>query len=299
MPDYEFSPASGDRPRSWISKQVLIVLGVCLPVILALAIWVGVLTWRQSSMGATDHVSAIVLGRCLTYTRNMHPELRNQDCKKILNTFTSAFVSKDPCNITKEDYQPLIDLVTQTVPCNKTLFWSRSKELAHQYSGIQKEMFTLEDTLLGYIADNLVWCGDPRTSEVKEEFCPYRNENCSSTATSVFWTVVSQKACQVCPMRETSGASVLQRPDVSPLPWCLDLQPPCSHQHAQHQMHRCRADVEEGLPPRCEHRDGNLFLQRLEIVYVIGIAFIVICRHSKVLLYKFRMKILYCYFMFM
>lgn len=193
MPDYEFSPASGDRPRSWISKQVLIVLGVCLPVILALAIWVGVLTWRQSSMGATDHVSAIVLGRCLTYTRNMHPELRNQDCKKILNTFTSAFVSKDPCNITKEDYQPLIDLVTQTVPCNKTLLWSRSKELAHQYSGIQKEMFTLEDTLLGYIADNLVWCGDPRTSEVKEEFCPYRNENCSSTATSVFWTVVSQK----------------------------------------------------------------------------------------------------------
>ncbi|XP_062068991.1 ADP-ribosyl cyclase/cyclic ADP-ribose hydrolase 1 isoform X2 [Lepus europaeus] len=118
---------------------------------------------------------------------------RNQDCKKILNAFTSAFVSKDPCSITKEDYQPLINLVTQTVPCNKTLFWSRSKELAHQYSGIQNEMFTLEDTLLGYIADDLVWCGDPRTSEVKEEFCPYRNENCSSTATSVFWTVVSQK----------------------------------------------------------------------------------------------------------
>lgn len=25
-------------------------------------------------------------------------------------------------------------------------------------------MFTLEDTLLGYIADDLRWCGDPSTS---------------------------------------------------------------------------------------------------------------------------------------
>ena len=32
--------------------------------------------------------------------------------------------------------------------------------MAHQYTKVQREMFTLEDTLLGYIADDLSWCGD-------------------------------------------------------------------------------------------------------------------------------------------
>ncbi|GAB1289627.1 ADP-ribosyl cyclase/cyclic ADP-ribose hydrolase 1 [Apodemus speciosus] len=89
----------------------------------------------------------------------------DQDCKKILSTFKQAFVSKNPCNITREDYAPLAKLVTQTIPCNKTLFWSKSKHLAHQYTWIQGKMFTLEDTLLGYIADDLRWCGDPSTSD--------------------------------------------------------------------------------------------------------------------------------------
>ena len=31
----------------------------------------------------------------------------------------SAFISKDPCKATKEDYKPLLDLAYPTVPCDK------------------------------------------------------------------------------------------------------------------------------------------------------------------------------------
>lgn len=47
---------------------------------------------------------------------------------------------------------------------SQSLFWSKTKVLAHQYSLVHGKMFTLEDTLLGYIADDLTWCGDPSTS---------------------------------------------------------------------------------------------------------------------------------------
>lgn len=63
--------------------------------------------------------------------------------------------------------QPLdlfLDLLNCVFILSQTLFWSKSKHLAHQYTLVQGSIFTLEDTLLGYIADDLRWCGDPSTS---------------------------------------------------------------------------------------------------------------------------------------
>ncbi|XP_073898679.1 ADP-ribosyl cyclase/cyclic ADP-ribose hydrolase 1 isoform X2 [Castor canadensis] len=121
------------------------------------------------------------------------PGPRDKDCLKIMDAFKGAFISKNPCSITKEDYEPLIKMDTQTIPCNKTLFWSKSKELAHQYTWVQGKMLTLEDTLLGYIADDLQWCGDPSTSEMNYESCPHWKKNCPNNPRSVFWHVISQK----------------------------------------------------------------------------------------------------------
>ncbi|KAJ8790050.1 hypothetical protein J1605_004802 [Eschrichtius robustus] len=90
----------------------------------------------------------------------MSKYITDRDCQKIREAFRNAFISKDPCSATEEDYHPLMKLVNQTVPCDKTVFWSKTKKLAHQYTKVQREMFTLEDTLLGYIADDLSWCGD-------------------------------------------------------------------------------------------------------------------------------------------
>ncbi|KAG3276877.1 ADP-ribosyl cyclase/cyclic ADP-ribose hydrolase 1 [Ictidomys tridecemlineatus] len=202
MSSYEFSPVrSGEEPCCRISKKALIGSGVGLLVV-SLAVVVAVVVLKVRSppellewhgRGTTSHFSEIVLGRCFTYTQLIRPELRDQDCRKILDAFKSAFLSKNPCNITKEDYQPLLKLDTQTIACNKTLFWSKLKDLAHQYTGVQQELVTLEDTLLGYMADRLTWCGDPSTSDLNYQSCPHWRNDCSNNPGSVFWKAISQK----------------------------------------------------------------------------------------------------------
>uniref|UniRef100_A0A8C5KCQ4 ADP-ribosyl cyclase/cyclic ADP-ribose hydrolase 1 n=1 Tax=Jaculus jaculus TaxID=51337 RepID=A0A8C5KCQ4_JACJA len=200
MANCEFSPVSGDKPCCRLSRKAQVGLGVgvlLLLIILVVAV-VAVVRWRSplewNGEGTTKHFSEIFLGRCFVYTQIIRPELRNKDCTQIMAAFKGAFISKNPCSITKEDYQPLIQLDTKAVPCNKTLFWSKSKDLAHQYTWVHGNIFTLEDTLLGYIADDLTWCGDPSTSEVNEQSCPHwKKDNCPNNAASVFWKVVSQK----------------------------------------------------------------------------------------------------------
>ena len=44
---------------------------------------------------------------------------RSGNCQGIKQAFMSAFISKDPCKATKEDYKPLLDLAYPTVPCDK------------------------------------------------------------------------------------------------------------------------------------------------------------------------------------
>ncbi|XP_037685360.1 ADP-ribosyl cyclase/cyclic ADP-ribose hydrolase 1 [Choloepus didactylus] len=186
--------APGGRRR----RCLLICLGVLVLVICAVA--AGILwprrppelsKWR--GRGSTPHFSEIVLGRCFTYTQIVRPELKDKDCQEIWNAFKNAFVSKNQCNITEEDYQPLMELADQTLPCNKSLFWSRTYDLAHRYTQVQSEMFTLEDTLLGYLADGLTWCGDAGTSEMNYQSCPDWREDCSNNPYSIFWKTVSKR----------------------------------------------------------------------------------------------------------
>ncbi|ELW68965.1 ADP-ribosyl cyclase 1 [Tupaia chinensis] len=145
-----------------------------------------------SAQGSTPHLADIVLGRCFGYTQLLRPELRDKDCQKIWDAFKNAFISKSPCNITEDDYQPLLKLANQTLPCNKTLLWSKTNVLAHQYSRVQGDMLTLEDTLLGYLADGLMWCGDASSSEINYKSCPDWRKDCSNNPQSVFWKTISQ-----------------------------------------------------------------------------------------------------------
>ncbi|XP_063165703.1 ADP-ribosyl cyclase/cyclic ADP-ribose hydrolase 1-like isoform X1 [Candoia aspera] len=89
---------------------------------------------------------------------------RNKDCHKVWELFEQAFVYKDPCSVTEEDYQPLMDLARHSIPCNKSLFWSKTNDLVHRYTKTNQDFLTLEDTLLGYIADGISWCGNPSDS---------------------------------------------------------------------------------------------------------------------------------------
>ncbi|XP_005402578.1 PREDICTED: ADP-ribosyl cyclase/cyclic ADP-ribose hydrolase 1 [Chinchilla lanigera] len=202
MANYEFSPMPRDERCCRLSRRSRVCLCLGLLVLVACAVVLAAaLTWSRAQTpeplawngaGTTRNLLELVLGRCYSYTQLVRLDLRSKDCPKILDAFKNAFISKNPCNITKEDYEPLLDLVNQTVPCNKSLFWSKSKDLAHQYTRVQGEMFTLEDTLLGYLADDLTWCGDPGSAELNHQSCPHWNE-CLSNPGSVFWKVISQK----------------------------------------------------------------------------------------------------------
>ncbi|XP_022422677.1 ADP-ribosyl cyclase/cyclic ADP-ribose hydrolase 1 isoform X4 [Delphinapterus leucas] len=185
------------RPKK---AKICLCIFLCLLVVGVIAVVVGVRMWRHSSehmkwngTGSTAHFQEIVLERCYNYTQLVQPELRDRDCQKIREAFRNAFISKDPCSATEEDYHPLMKLVNPTVPCDKTVFWSKTKELAHQYTKVQRELFTLEDTLLGYIADDLNWCGDTGSYEMNYQSCPHWKKDCSNNFVSVFWDLVSKR----------------------------------------------------------------------------------------------------------
>ncbi|KAM5339576.1 ADP-ribosyl cyclase/cyclic ADP-ribose hydrolase 1 [Glossophaga mutica] len=200
--DHRLSPVPEEKPCCNLSKKAKIWLSIlCILVVGAIVmVVVGVLKLGQapthkewSGNGTTPYFPEIVLGRCYTYTRFKRPELRHKDCQEIVKAFQNAFLSKDPCSSREQDYQPLMKLTSQDIPCNKAIFWSKSRELVHQYTQVQQEMFTLEDTLLGYLADGLRWCGDAGSSEMNYKSCPDWRKDCRNNTVSVFWDTVSRQ----------------------------------------------------------------------------------------------------------
>ncbi|XP_039097466.1 ADP-ribosyl cyclase/cyclic ADP-ribose hydrolase 1 [Hyaena hyaena] len=202
MADHRFSAVSREKPCCDISRKAQICLCVVLGllVVVVIAAVVGTLMWHQppkhkewKGAGTTAHLYEIILGRCYTYTQIVRPDLGLKDCPKIGKAFTKAFLSKDPCNSTEQDYQPLMELTNQTVPCDKTLLWSKTRDLVHEYTWVQQGLFTLENTLLGYMMDGLTWCGDSGSSEINYQSCPDWRKDCSNNSVSVFWSTVSKR----------------------------------------------------------------------------------------------------------
>ncbi|XP_050803899.1 ADP-ribosyl cyclase/cyclic ADP-ribose hydrolase 1 isoform X2 [Gopherus flavomarginatus] len=147
------------------------------------------LQWK--GRGTTKNLQEVILGRCYNYITTVNPELRDKDCQNIWETMQKAFIYKNPCNITTEDYQPLLDLASHPIPCNKSLFWSKTNDLVHRYTKTSHNFLTLEDTLLGYMADGVSWCGNPSSPGINYESCPKWSE-CESNPSSVYWKMASK-----------------------------------------------------------------------------------------------------------
>ncbi|XP_061441443.1 ADP-ribosyl cyclase/cyclic ADP-ribose hydrolase 1 [Rhineura floridana] len=148
-----------------------------------------VIQWKGK--GTTEHLHEIILGRCYNYIATVNPELRDKDCLQIWELFQKAFMYKDPCSATEEDYQPLMDLARHSIPCNKSLFWSTTNDLVHRYTKADRGFLTLEDTMLGYIADGVTWCGDLSSPGVSFKSCPKWTE-CESNPSSIYWKMASK-----------------------------------------------------------------------------------------------------------
>ncbi|XP_032407536.1 ADP-ribosyl cyclase/cyclic ADP-ribose hydrolase 1-like [Xiphophorus hellerii] len=111
----------------------------------------------------------------------------SQRCEQLLSTFEEAYVGKDPCNFPDEAYHPLFVENPFTHSCDKTMFWSDTKDLVHQFCKGRNHFVSLENSLLGNIMDGLTWCGKKSSKDTFFYLC----EKCDINTVSSFWVRAS------------------------------------------------------------------------------------------------------------
>ncbi|XP_008394776.1 ADP-ribosyl cyclase/cyclic ADP-ribose hydrolase 1-like isoform X2 [Poecilia reticulata] len=117
----------------------------------------------QATFGTTPNIKHIVIGRCFTYTTLIQPGLR-YDCEEIWRQFEKAVVQQASCNVTEEHYFEMFSMMPQVWPCDRFLFWSKTRMLVHSYAAVFRHFWTLEDTLVGFLFNDLIWCGQEEDS---------------------------------------------------------------------------------------------------------------------------------------
>ncbi|XP_043930568.1 ADP-ribosyl cyclase/cyclic ADP-ribose hydrolase 1-like [Protopterus annectens] len=142
--------------------------------------------------GTTKGIKEIILGRCYDYTTLMKPVLKNVNCENVWNTFKSSFANKIPCKVMPSDYYNFLDLTKTGIATGKSVFWSGINKLAHDYTKVSPEYVTMEDTLSGYLVNNLVWCGRTNGGDgINYERCP-AYDDCADSPIKSFWFAASK-----------------------------------------------------------------------------------------------------------
>ncbi|XP_063813070.1 ADP-ribosyl cyclase/cyclic ADP-ribose hydrolase 2 [Pseudophryne corroboree] len=145
---------------------------------------------KWSGLGTTPNLEAIVIGRCNDYIETVNPSVGKKNCSAIWIAFKSAFVSKDPCSVLPSDYELYTNLTLHDIPADKSLFWENNKQLVHRYSDRTKRYMPLGDTLMGWLADNLYFCGSTTDPGIDYDSCPVMAE-CEHNAEESFWRMAS------------------------------------------------------------------------------------------------------------
>ncbi|XP_008306381.1 ADP-ribosyl cyclase/cyclic ADP-ribose hydrolase 1-like [Cynoglossus semilaevis] len=112
------------------------------------------------------------------------------DCKKLWKVFQQAYVGKSACKVPVEAYDPLLAEAPIQPACNRMMFWSRSKQVVHDFTEKTDCFITLEDTLLGSVLDGLSWCGKENSKETFTNNCPGWDE-CENNPVRSFWKKAS------------------------------------------------------------------------------------------------------------
>ncbi|KPP68622.1 ADP-ribosyl cyclase 1-like [Scleropages formosus] len=107
------------------------------------------------------------------------------DCDEIWREFQEAVVRRAPCGVRVKDYRRMFHAATQVLPCDRLLFWSKTRQLVHSYSAVTHHFWTLEDTLVGYMFNDLIWCGQ------QEKDRGFDFQSCSEWSTCVNHPVYS------------------------------------------------------------------------------------------------------------
>ncbi|XP_076146534.1 ADP-ribosyl cyclase/cyclic ADP-ribose hydrolase 1 isoform X2 [Alosa pseudoharengus] len=145
----------------------------------------------NAELGTTPNLKHIVIGRCYNYITLINPSSR-YDCEGIWREFEEAVVRRTPCSVRVKDYQRMFRATPQTLPCDKLLFWSKTHDLVHSYSAVTRRFWTLEDTLVGYMFNDLIWCGkEEKDRGFNFSACPEWSE-CVNHPVYSLWKQASQ-----------------------------------------------------------------------------------------------------------
>ncbi|XP_019131011.2 ADP-ribosyl cyclase/cyclic ADP-ribose hydrolase 1 [Larimichthys crocea] len=149
----------------------------------------------RAQLGTTPNIKHIVVGRCYNYITLVNPNLR-YDCENIWRQFEEAVVCQSSCNVTVEDYHQMFYAMPQTWPCNTFLFWSKTRTLMHSYAAAVRHFWTLEDTLVGYMFNDLIWCGQEGDSGFDFSSCPEWSA-CRNHPVYSLWRQASQNFAEM------------------------------------------------------------------------------------------------------
>uniref|UniRef100_A0A3Q3LQ79 ADP-ribosyl cyclase/cyclic ADP-ribose hydrolase n=2 Tax=Mastacembelus armatus TaxID=205130 RepID=A0A3Q3LQ79_9TELE len=149
----------------------------------------------SAQLGTTPNIKHIVVGRCYSYITLVNPSLR-YDCEEIWRQFEEAVVHQNSCNVTVEDYHQMFYAMPQTWPCDRFLFWSKTRTLMHSYAAVVRHLWTLEDTLVGYMFNDLIWCGQEEDSGFDFSSCPEWSA-CRNHPVYSLWRQASQNFAEM------------------------------------------------------------------------------------------------------
>ncbi|XP_071798780.1 ADP-ribosyl cyclase/cyclic ADP-ribose hydrolase-like [Asterias amurensis] len=143
--------------------------------------------------GTTPNIENIFLGRCLDFqTKKAIPDAcppSPVNCNQLWDDFKDAIAYKDPCKIPLDAYDTFIRDVPHQLPRDKTMFWSGTDNIVHAYTEATNTLLTLEDTMLGYMANGLQWCSstDKRSTGLNFDECPnWWEEGCQVASTAFY-----------------------------------------------------------------------------------------------------------------
>ncbi|XP_012709663.2 ADP-ribosyl cyclase/cyclic ADP-ribose hydrolase 1 [Fundulus heteroclitus] len=164
-----------ERKRGRRKLIMAVILAVVVVVVIAIILAV-VLSRRD------DDFKREFMGRCQKF--------KGANCQTIWDAFQQAYVNKDPCEVPTEAYDPVIAAAPMESACNRLMFWSKTKDVVHEFTGKKDCFRTVEDSLLGSVLDDLVWCGKKGSNETFTTGCPGWNE-CVKSPVRSFWNRIS------------------------------------------------------------------------------------------------------------
>lgn len=138
----------------------------------------------------------LFMGRCWEYQYKIAPELfsdRTRNCTDLWDKFSSAFLHKGPCNTSRDAFSDLILAGSHNIANNSAIFWSGVYPWITEYAELSKTYKSLEETLLGYVLNNLKFCSTVQDPGITDQCAILDQESCdnSKSAYRIFWKEIS------------------------------------------------------------------------------------------------------------